>query len=465
MRVLLINTNRVRPPVGPLGLDYIGSALDRAGHRVRLLDLCWEPAAEPAVRAALEESRPDLVALSFRNSDDCYFATRHSFVPRLQADVQAVRRAYDGPLVLGGGGLSCMPRRLLSLVGECHGVCGDGEQALPALCQALEGRLPLSAVPGLVFGEDGAWRVNPRAEADPGTLSLASRRLVDNRRYFREGGQAGLETKRGCPGRCIYCADPVIKGHRPRLRPPADVVAEVRDLLDQGIDVLHLCDSELNQPPDHAEAVCQALIDSGLGGRVRWYAYASPAPFPPSLAWLARRAGCVGINFGVDSGDDAMLCRLGRTHTADDIRQTLSHCRGMELMCDLLIGAPGETPASVARSIRLMRELAPDAVGLSLGLRVYPGTPIWRALDRRHLSPDGLQGDLHDTAPAYYLDPALGEDPFGDLRLLIGDDERFLLPCGKDQQDYNYNDNSLLQQAIQDGERGAYWSILRRRQG
>ena len=62
-----------------------------------------------------------------------------------------------------------------------------------------------------------------------------TRRWVDNRRYFREGGQAGIETKRGCPCRCVYCADPVAKGRQTRTRPPEAVADEVERLLEQGI--------------------------------------------------------------------------------------------------------------------------------------------------------------------------------------------------------------------------------------
>jgi radical SAM superfamily enzyme YgiQ (UPF0313 family) len=40
-----------------------------------------------------------------------------------------------------------------------------------------------------------------------------------------------------------------------------------------------------------------------------------------------RRAGCVGINFGVDSGDEEMLRKLGRNFTPSDIKETVRICR------------------------------------------------------------------------------------------------------------------------------------------
>ena len=447
----------MKPPIAPIGLDYVGSALRAAAHEVRLLDLCWEDDAGPAIERAFAEDRPDLAALTFRNTDDCFFASRTSFIDVLQSDVARIRGAYDGPVVIGGGGFSLMPVELLEHTGAPYGVVGDGESALPALLRALSGEITFADVPGLVWRDVGAWRRNAPHPADLASLSLAARDVVDNERYFREGGQIGIETKRGCPGRCIYCADPVIKGHRPRPRPAGDLVAELRGLLDRGIDYFHLCDSEFNLPIDHALGFCRALIDSGLGERAKWYTYAAPAPFTRELIDLMQRAGCIGINFGVDSGSDAMLAALGRDYRAADVAETarICHDAGMVFMYDLLLGGPGETTQTLVETMRLMQSLPVDRVGVSLGVRVYPGTQLAAMLDKNEA--DALE-------PEYYVSPKLGAEPLDFLRELIGDDKRFLLPVGDDEQDYNYNDNTVLQNAIARGHRGAYWDILRKLQ-
>jgi radical SAM superfamily enzyme YgiQ (UPF0313 family) len=463
MRVLLINTNRISPPVAPLALDYIGSAVRSEGHDVDVLDLCWATDAPRAIAAAFTSQVVDLAAVTFRNTDDCYFASGRSFIPALQQDLAMMRAHFDGPVVVGGAGFSLMASQLLDLVGAPYGVRGDGDAALPALTRALRGDISLSEVPGLVYQEQGRWQQNVPAEANLQARSLAARDVVDNRRYFARGGQAGIETKRGCPGRCIYCADPVIKGRRVRLRPPADVVAEVRSLLAQGIDHLHLCDSEFNVPEQHAADICRALVNAGLGERIRWYTYASPAPFSPNLAMLMRHAGCAGINFGADHGADRMLAALGRDFTAADVRRAVQTCRdaGIVVMVDLLLGAPGETWDTVTETIELMKAASPDCVGISLGVRVYPGTPLAAWLARAKEDRQGLIGDPTGIEPAFFLSPELGDEPHQRVRALVGHDDRFFFPFGRDEQNYNYNDNAVLQRAIDTGWRGAYWDILR----
>lgn len=464
MRVLLVNTNRIRPPVAPIALDYIGSALRAGGHATELLDLCWSDEPAASIAAALSGNGFGAVALSFRNTDDCYFVSRTSFLQTLKQDVEHVRKSFDGPLLIGGGGFSVMPREILAYVGESYGAVGDGERAICRFLGALRGSLSFDNVPGLVYRQDGRWRQNPPDHHDLADLELSDRRTVDNVRYFELGGQMGIESKRGCPGRCIYCADPVIKGNATRTREPAQIAAELLNLATRGIDTFHFCDSEFNIPYGHAISVCRAISGAGLGDRIRWYVYASPIPFSSELGRAMKRAGCAGINFGVDSGCERQLQALGRSYGPEALGRAAAVCRenDMAVMFDLLVGAPGETWDSVRQTMELVKHIGPDRVGVSLGVRVYPGTRLAEELACGRVDGQGLEGAMGGTEPVYYMSPDLGPDPEQELGELIGRDPRFLLPSTGDQQDYNYNDNALLENAIKAGHRGAYWDILRK---
>lgn len=475
MLVTLINTNRMQPPIAPLGLDYVAAAVRAAGHEVELLDLNLCQDAELLLAEHFRRRQPALVGLTFRNADDCFWPSGESFVPVLQRDLAAVRRHTDAPLVLGGVGYSIFPQSLLARTGADFGIWGDGEAALVALLEALRGTRPWEAVPGLVYHQDGVLRVNPPAWPEP--LQVPTERaLVDNAAYFARGGQLGVETKRGCARRCSYCADPLAKGRRHRLREPSDVAREVAALADRGWDVLHLCDAEFNLPLEHALAVCDALIQRRLGDRVRWYAYVAVVPFPEVLAQRMQRAGCVGLNFTSDATHPAMLAAYRQPHGREDIAAAVARCRahGITVMLDLLLGGPGETPETLAATIGEIKQLAPDAVGAALGLRIYPGTRLETLLggDGPFESNRGLRrhytGSIDLLQPTFYTSPALGARPAELVRELIGDDPRFFPPeddcgggAGTAARDHNYNANQALIDAIAGGARGAYWDILR----
>lgn len=469
-RVTLVNPNRMKPGVAPIALEYLAESLAAAGHRVEILDLCFSDNWQADADAHFASSRPDLIGMTIRNTDDCYFASQDFFVPFYKEVVSRIKSLTEAPVVLGGAGLSVSAPAIVNFTGADYAIVGEGEVSLVLLAEALD-RAALSGIPGLVYRDGGAIVSNPPQWMDMADLPIRSRRWLDNRRYFEEGGQAGIETKRGCDGTCIYCADPLGKGRICRLRPPAHVISEIRALLDQGIDCFHLCDAEFNMPISHAEAVCREIIASGLAGKFRWYAYASAAPFTDELADLMVRAGCVGIDFGADHGDDLILKTLGRDFTSDDVRRTaeICHRHGITFMYDLLIGGPRETFDSVRTTIDLMKEISPSRVGVSVGVRIYNGTGLANMVRSKGISTSNpclhgaIEGNDNFLLPIYYISPEVGLGVMDFISTLVEGDPRFL-HATPDQLDgnYNYNDNSVLVQAIKAGYRGAYWDTLRR---
>ena len=100
--VVLVNENQMQPPVTPIGLDYIGDTLIEADYEVELVDLTF--ANENELTDTLSAGDPIVVGVSFRNSDDCFWPSATSFVPRLRDLVARIRAATEATIVLGGSG-------------------------------------------------------------------------------------------------------------------------------------------------------------------------------------------------------------------------------------------------------------------------------------------------------------------------------------------------------------------------
>jgi radical SAM superfamily enzyme YgiQ (UPF0313 family) len=459
------------PPIAPVGLEYVARAAVAAGLEVQIADLCLAEDPEATLDAALARE-PELIGISLRNVDDCFWPSAASFLPDLVRWIARIRRGSRAPVCLGGVGFSIFAREIVAHAGVEFGIRGDGELALVALVAELRGERRFDRVDGLVWCDGRQWHANRPAWPAVWPTSTA-RDLVANQQYFRRGGQIGLETKRGCDRQCAYCADPIAKGASVRARPATLVADEVESLLAQGIDVLHICDSEFNIPGSHARAVCEELVRRRLGERVRWYAYLAVLPFDAEMAALMRRAGCVGINFTGDAASASMLRRYGQPHHSADLANAIRWCRdqGITVMVDLLLGGPGETAASVAETIEFVRQAGPDCAGTGLGVRLYPGTSIVGQLQQvgpLETTP-GLRrrydGPIDLTRPTFFISPALGAQPAQLVRDLIAGDPRFFEPALEvsdgTSTDHNYNDNAPLVNAIAAGARGAYWDILR----
>ena len=469
--VLLVNSNQMRPPVAPLALDYLAHALEQKGFEADILDLCFAADCDAAVRDYFAGNDVFAVAVTFRNIDDSSYTTKHSFLPELKKVVDCLRAHTSAPIILGGAGFSVMPRAALEYCGADMGVWGEGEHSLPLLLDKMMKGDEVLDVPALVYRAGDGFRVNAAHYLDLAAMPPPPRSLVDNRRYFEEGGMNCLETKRGCPKGCIYCVDPLSKGTQVRLRSPSSVGVELETLLGQGIDHFHLCDSEFNIPEHHAEEVCNEIAGRGLGDKVRWYTYACPAPFSRELAHLMKRAGCVGVNFGVDAGCDRMLKTLGRDFSVEDVHRTARLCReaGITFMYDLLLGGPGETKESLRETVETMKQISPDRIGAAMGIRVYPKTKLADMVYQE--GPMQANRNLHGSigpdnefvAPVFYLSDQLGDDARQYLADLVDGDERFLLHTPEaGDKNYNYDDNMVLVRAIRQGHRGAFWDILRR---
>lgn len=464
--IVLINANVLQPPVSPVGLEYAAESIIRAGMPIRVIDLAFEPDWKASLRKGLISNDVLFVGVSVRNTDDCSFISGQSFLPWIQQVVDEVKKHTGAPVFLGGVGFSVMPEGVVQATGADGGIAGDGEDAVIRLAQSILHKVDFTSLPNLVFRKDGDVIANAREFVDLDKLPAPTRSVFNNREYENQGAMVGVETKRGCGQTCIYCADVISKGSRVRLRPAQTVTLEFNNLVKQDVTWFHMCDSEFNLPISHAKDICRALAESGLGNRIHWYAYCAPAPFDDELMMLMKKAGCAGINFGVDSLDDGQLRRLGRHYSNEDVKRLVEmlNKENFNYFFDLMVGGPGETALTVKATIERVRQFRVAAAGIALGVRVYPGTRLARQFDNGGIT-EGLhpRGERKAETPLFYLSPALGEDAPGLIHNLIGDDPRFMMLAAPGEKgSYNYAGDDLLKRLIQQGARGAYWDILRK---
>lgn len=409
-KVALVNPNRLQPGVAPIALEYLAAELESRQIGIRILDLCHARRPLDAIRAFFQDFHPDLTGITIRNLDDvvydCFLAGEMKYL------IDAIKRASDAPIVLGGSGFSIAPELVLDYFGADMGIAGEGEEALPML---LEGRY--SEVPGLA-SRDG--RRNPVGCVDVNSLHLAKRGRLDYPSYAYKAGKkggAGVQTKRGCPNKCIYCVVPNIEGSQVRLRAPGIIADEIENLAALGVGRVFLCDSEFNYPMEHATGVCEEFIARGIQKKVTWQAYASPGEFNLELAKQMKEAGCDLLITTVDCGDDALLEGLGKPFRVEDIKTCINACRETDLnaVYCLTLGGPGETMDTVFKTLDLMRSLkAKVTFGEPPGLRIYPGTPLEAIVREEGFSRSNpnlrgrIEGNENLLRPVYYLSHGMG---------------------------------------------------------
>ncbi len=401
-RILLVNPNRYDQPypVYPVGLAYLNGSLRSAGYRTATWDRL---ASADTLELRIASFRPDFVALSMRNVDNVQYHNPNSFVGDLLDCCRRIRAATPARLIIGGSGFSIFPLEILELTGADYGIQGEGEGALVRLLGALETGGSTEAIPGLLHRNAGgticisphdsrAVLFDTAPDHDPELI----------RAYTSRGSLLGVQTQRGCPLKCCYCTYPIIEGKRSRYRPALEVVREMADLVKLGAKYTSIVDSVFNTHEDHVLRICEALAEAKLD--MEWQCFLRPRRLTRDLLATMRRAGLRHIEFGSDSLSDPVLGRYGKGFSFEEIEEAsrYAHELGIKYSHFLIFGGPGETADTLEETLARAQRLPEAFFFATLGMRVYPGTPLWSELEPTREG-DSASDDL--VTPRFHVEP------------------------------------------------------------
>jgi radical SAM superfamily enzyme YgiQ (UPF0313 family) len=407
VKVLLIssNTERISMATIPLGLGLVAAAARRARHQVVFLDLMNKRDPDAAIRRTIGLARPDVIGISVRNIDDQTRDNPRFLLEQVKPVVDACRACTRAPIVLGGAGYSIYPEAALAYLGADLGVAGDGEAVFPELLDRLEDGYDPSDLPGVYV----AGRPPQAKPAFPDVLdsfpvwdkalgSIADPRAPDL--------WIPVQTRRGCPNDCSYCSTASIQGSKIRTRSPREVVKLVARLARAGCRRFYFVDNSFNIPESHALEVCRWMKELAPG--VEWRCILYPHLVGEELVRAMAEAGCVEVSLGCESGCERILRAMNKRFTPDDVRAAtgLLAAHGIRSVGFLLLGGPGETRETVEESLAFAESLPLDALEITVGIRIYPGTPLARqAVEEGMIS---AEDDL--LRPRFYL--ARGLEPW-----------------------------------------------------
>ena len=433
-RVLLVSTNRERQPypVVPNGLACVASALDAAGHSVEFLDLCFAKNAVASARAAASRFRPDVIGVSVRNIDNSDAIALRHYTPEAREVLHALREAAPSArVVAGGAAFGVAPEALFRDLAVDYAVAGDGERASVALIDALSSGTgaAIDALPGLVRERNGTVVFTPPGEdADLDSLPRPSlHRWIDLARYQRHGATIPIQTKRGCVYKCVYCTYRNVEGWGYRTRDPELVTDEIEELkVKAHIRHFDFVDSTFNSPPGHALRVCEAITRRKLNVHLDTTNF-TPAAASSELLRAMTLAGFRTLGITAESASDPVLEKLEKGFTAAKVREVAERVEkhGIKTLWIFLVGGPGETTQTVEETLSFARWRLErgDAVYLTVGLRIYPGTTLHRIAISEGIVPSA--SSLLD--PTFYFSSELHfEETVARLKRFAAEHPRFM---------------------------------------
>ncbi|MBI4284064.1 MAG: radical SAM protein [Chloroflexi bacterium] len=336
----------------PMGIAYIASALRQAGHDVVLYNQDKFHYPESHLVDYLTKNRFDVVGLGVIGG---YYQYQ-----KLLKISEAVNRVPNRPLyILGGHGPAPDPEYFLKKTEADVIILGEGELTVVDLLDALEHQRSLSTVKGIAYLDGGHLvQTSPRELIkDLDSIPLPAWELfpMDYYALIREPHIENHErafsvlSGRGCPFRCNFCYR-IEKGFRPRT--PESIIEEIQMLKqDYGISYIEFLDELLMSSVQRTVALCEAFIKANLS--IKWNCNGRLNYAKPEVLKVMKKAGCVFINYGIESLDDNMLKVMHKNLTVAQITRGIEAtlAEGISPGFNIIFGNIGETPEILQKGV------------------------------------------------------------------------------------------------------------------
>lgn len=442
-KLLMVSTNLMDDPypVYPLGADIVASAVARAGHETKLIDLMVD--GEKGLETALMEFKPDYIAFSMRNVDNVNFNQPKSFIFQYRILIEKIKENYRIPIILGGSAYTIFPVQFLDFLGADYGIIGPGEVSLPKLITRLDG------------GNQPKERII-RGEVDisEDNCYYLSREARLTSFYLNKGGMLNIHTKRGCPHHCLYCSYPSLEGNKYIFRQPEAVVDEISYLKNKhNANFIFFTDSVFNDVDNRYLLIMEEMARREIS--IPWTCYLRPAQFHKDEVELMKRTGLYSVEWGSDCSTDCTLEGMGKGFSWNEVRRAHNFFAKNEIPGShfIIFGGPGETPNTVREGVRNLTELDNCVIFGGIGVRIFPSTGIYKLAKKTGIIRD--ESELFDRE-IYFHSPEVDLDWLNTYLLESFKGRRnWIFPWAGMAERNNFLHNS--------GFRGPLWDLLLKR--
>ncbi len=398
--LLIFGTELIRPSVHkqmfevqgpvypPLGLLYVGRSLEDEGHKVEIIDYFVEKQPFEEIKKRITSS--DIIGLSVDNDTFYESAQIARSIKNIDCSI---------PIIIGGPHCTLYPERSLSNLPEVDiSVCGDGEQAIKDITNALDGKKKLANIPGIHYrGKDNEIHVGqpPQLIENLDEITFPARHLIDKYEYGRFGNTfyskpklTSMITTRGCPFRCKYCLRHVISYNSFRQRSAENVLAEFKEINDKKFGSVMVADDTFLVNKKRAHKILDGLIEMGSSAEILIGGTRADL-VDPELYKKMKKAGVKHISFGIESGNQEVLDFYRKDITIDQIRNAikLSNKMGFFVNGSFIIGAPMETQEHIENTIKFSCSLNLDSASF-YPLSYRHGSDLWKDAVKQGFIPE-----------------------------------------------------------------------------
>lgn len=363
----------------PHGLGYLAAVLRKNGHDITIYNQDIHHYPELHLTAFLDDHQFDMVGIGTISG---YYQYR-----KLVAIAEAVNLSKHRPLfVIGGHGPSPEPEFFLRRTGADVACIGEAEETIIDLVAAVGQNRDLSTVAGIAYRNGNFVAVNQRRVPvqNIDTLPFPAYELfpMDHYRLIRFVHSSDTDfvfpvlSGRGCKFKCNFCYR-LEDGFR--ARSPESILDEVALLQrDYGITYIYFFDELLMSSKERTIELCEAFIASKI--KFRWSCNGRLNFATPDVLSLMKQAGCVFINYGIESVDDRVLKNMNKALTRKIIERGITATleSGISPGFNMIFGNIGDTRESLQQAVDFLVKYDDGAQMRTIRpVTPYPGSPLY----------------------------------------------------------------------------------------
>lgn len=380
--------------VVPQGLFYIGAVLKENDYDVEILNWHNINKTPDKISDILSEKKPDIIGFSILH------ANRWGGI-----EIARIARQVDPnvKIVFGGIGATFLWRHFLTHFQEIdYVVIGEGEYSFLKLvgCLKKNDKKGIERIRGIAFRINGEAVKTKRSE-----LINNLDKLPMPAKYFNF---QHLSLTRGCPGKCTFCGSPRFWGTEIRFHSIDYFVKQLEWLYNKGITFFYFSDDTFTISKKRVIEICRKILEKKL--EIVWVAISRVNYVNDEIIYWMKKAGCIQISYGVESGCEKIRNSLNKNISTNQIKKAFSVTLkyGILARAYFIYGCRGESLESIQETIDLIREIKPLSTIFYI-LDIFPGTTLYEEYKINFNVTDDIWLKRVEDIMYFETDPKLSE--------------------------------------------------------
>jgi len=374
---------QIMQPYAPLGTITAAAVVREAGYDTYLWDPMFSAHAEE-LSNSLDKIQPDALVIY---DDGFNYLTKMCLTNMREAAFQMIRlaAARNIPVIVSSSDATDHYEKYLDQGAKAI-IKGEGEKTLVEYLNTLKkGVEEFENIQGLCYRKNSNTIVNQPGEVlhnldalpmpawDLVDVDFYKQKWISNHGYF----SINMNTTRGCPFKCNWCAKPIY-GNRYNSRSPEHVVNEIK-FLKENYEPYHIwfCDDIFGLKPGWVQKFSERLNEAGIKIKYKIQSRVDLLLQENTIVALAA-SGCETAWVGAESGSQAILDAMDKGTKVEQIYEAthLLKKHHIKPAFFLQFGYPGETNSDIQKTIKMVKSLLPDDIGISVSYPL-PGTKFY----------------------------------------------------------------------------------------